>query len=123
MVAIAAQPAVGARSPKWTAEGAITALRMHSITVRGHTCQITAASPGRQTLRLFYVGAEAKIACVQGVLRSIDVLKAAPSIQATEPAPNSDNSGVSQAAGGDGQCTTSTDAHGHTFTSCMTRIG
>jgi hypothetical protein len=60
-------------APKWTANA-------RTITVHGTSCRITTASPARATLRLYYVGAEAKIACAAGVLRAIDVLKQLPSI-------------------------------------------
>jgi hypothetical protein len=68
-------PTALASTPTWTAKGAITTLRLHSITVHGQTCGITTASPSRATLRLYGVGIEAKIACKNGVLRSIDPLR------------------------------------------------
>ena len=67
-------------APKWTAKGHVTKLNTHAITVHGTSCRITSVSPGRATLRLYYVGAEAKIACTAGVLRAIDVLKQLPSV-------------------------------------------
>lgn len=73
-IAVAAPAGLGASGTNVTARGAITALRVKSITVHGRTCRITGASPDRATLRLFYVGAEAKIACANGVLRSITSL-------------------------------------------------
>jgi hypothetical protein len=66
-----ASPVALATTPTWTAKGAITTLRLQSITVHGQTCQITTASPGRATLRLYSLGTEAKIACTNGVLRAI----------------------------------------------------
>jgi hypothetical protein len=64
-------PVALATTPKWTAKGAITTLRLHSITVHGQTCRITTASPSRATLRLYSLGTEAKIACKNGVLHAI----------------------------------------------------
>jgi hypothetical protein len=89
LVAGLAAPAALAATPqaKWTAKGPITALQLHSITVNGKSCRITTASPARPTLRLYYVGAEAKIACADGVLRKIDVLNVLPSIKITSPQP------------------------------------
>jgi hypothetical protein len=73
LTGLAAQASTAA-TPKWTAKGSITALRLHSITVHGQSCRITTASPSRAILRLYGVGTEAKIACKNGVLRSIDPL-------------------------------------------------
>jgi hypothetical protein len=89
--ALAATP-----QPKWTAKGAITALHLHSITVHGQSCRITTASPARLTLRLYYVGAEAKIACADGVLRKIDVLNVLPSvtIKGSQPGTGGGNFGT-----------------------------
>jgi hypothetical protein len=82
VVGLAASAALAATPQlKWTAKGSITALHLHSITVNGKSCRITTASPARLTLRLYYVGAEAKIACADGILRKIDVLNVLPSIK------------------------------------------
>lgn len=83
---LAATAAVAAGQPRWTANGAVKALGIHTITVGHQTCRITAASPPRSVLRLYYVGASAKIACVRGVLRAIDVLAPQPVINASGPA-------------------------------------
>jgi hypothetical protein len=72
--------ALAATKPSWTASGTVKALNSHEITVGHETCRITAASPARAVLRLYYVGVGVKIACVSGVLRTIDVLSAKPSI-------------------------------------------
>jgi hypothetical protein len=76
-----------ATAPKWTAKGAITKLNARTITVHGTSCRITTASPAHVTLHLYYVGAEAKIACADGVLRAIDVLHALPPVTSPGPAP------------------------------------
>src|SRR3954453_14005466 len=62
---------VSAARPKWTATGPVKKLSARSITVQGTTCRITKASPPRSVLRLYYVGAKAKIACGKGVLDAI----------------------------------------------------
>jgi hypothetical protein len=74
-----------ATTPSWTAKGAVTKLTARTIVVKGTQCRITTTSPSRATLRLYYVGAEVKIACKDGVLRAIDVLKQLPSITVTGP--------------------------------------
>jgi hypothetical protein len=80
LVGLSVPAGLAATAPKWTAKGAITKLNTRAITVHGISCRITTASPARATLRLYYVGAEAKIACAGGVLRAIDVLKQLPTI-------------------------------------------
>jgi hypothetical protein len=80
VLALASQPASGASRERWTAQGIVTALGSRTITVHGATCRITTASPSSATLRLYYVGAEAKIACTKGVLRSISPVKGPTSI-------------------------------------------
>jgi hypothetical protein len=93
-----AAPAALAATPqlKWKAKGPITALHLHSITVNGKSCRITTGSPARPTLRLYYVGAEAKIACADGVLRKIDVLNVLPSvtIKGSQPGSGGGNFGT-----------------------------
>jgi hypothetical protein len=76
---------LAAAAPSWTAKGAITKLSPGAITVHGTSCRITSMSPARGTLRLYYVGAEAKIACVRGVLRAIDVLEPLAPITSSAP--------------------------------------
>ena len=78
---------LAATAPKWTAKGVITKLSSRGITVHGTSCRITTASPARATLRLYYVGAEAKVACTGGVLRAIDVLHALQPLTSPGPAP------------------------------------
>jgi hypothetical protein len=85
LAGLAAPASLASAQPGWTAKGSITALKLHSITVHGETCRITPTSPGRLTLRLYYVGAEAKIACAGGVLRKIDVLSALPGVTSVGP--------------------------------------
>src|SRR4051812_28180845 len=75
MLALATQPAFGG-TPQWTATGGVTALGKRSITVHGQTCRITTASPPSATLRLYHVGAEARIACKKGILKTISPLRA-----------------------------------------------
>ena len=67
-------------TPRWTAKGAVTRLNARSITVNGKSCRITPASPGRATLRIFFVGTRVKIECADGVLLDIDVLHQLPPI-------------------------------------------
>jgi hypothetical protein len=81
-----AAPTALATPPKWTAKGAVTTLRLHSITVHGTTCRLTTASPPRSTMRLYYVGAAAKIACAHGILRAIETVPLPPVI-VTAPLP------------------------------------
>lgn len=81
VVACAIAPAALAGSaPALTAQGAITSLSKHAITLAGQHCRITAASPSAGTLRLYYVGADAKIVCKGGVLERIGVARALPPI-------------------------------------------
>jgi hypothetical protein len=82
---LTAPAALAATAPKWTAKGAITKLNTRTIAVHGTTCRITSTSPARTTLRLYYVGAEVKVACTNGVLHAIDVLKQLPSVTSTGP--------------------------------------
>lgn len=78
-----AGPAVAA-TPHWTATGAITKLNKQVVTVHGKTCKIPAAL--RTVVKLYYVGAGAKINCVDGSLRKIDVLNVLPAINQPGPA-------------------------------------
>jgi hypothetical protein len=99
LAALAAPASLAAASqPTWTAKGSITALKVHSITVHGQTCRITTASPTRATLRLYFVGASAKIACANGVLRTIDVFKVAPASIILAP-PNGSGTFTASATG------------------------
>jgi hypothetical protein len=88
LAAVTTSAGTAATTPKWTAKGPVTKLTARMITVHGTSCRITPASPGHATLRLYYVGAEARIACRNGVLRAIDVLKQLPSITTTGPQPS-----------------------------------
>jgi hypothetical protein len=85
LAGLTAPAGLSATAPNWTAKGAVTKLTAHTIVVKGTPCRITTASPSRATLRLYYVGAEVKIACQDGVLHAIDVLKQLPSITVTDP--------------------------------------
>jgi hypothetical protein len=85
LAGLAAPAGLSATTPKSTARGAVTKLTARTIVVKGTPCRITTASPSRVTVRLYYVGAEVKIACKDGVLRAIDVLKQLPSITVTGP--------------------------------------
>jgi hypothetical protein len=85
LAGLTAPATFAATAPKWTAKGAVTKLTAHTIVVKGIPCRITSASPTRATLRLYYVGAEVKIACREGVLKAIDVLEQLPSIIVTGP--------------------------------------
>ena len=67
-------------TPRWTAKGAVSRLNARSITVNGKSCRITPASPGRATLRIFFVGTRVKIECADGVLLDIDVLHQLPPV-------------------------------------------
>jgi hypothetical protein len=80
---LTAPAALSAADTKWTATGAVKALSAHSITVGHTTCRVTTASPGKSVLRRYYVGANAKIACVHGVLRTIAVAGKAASVTVT----------------------------------------
>jgi len=85
LAGLTAPATLAATTPRWTAKGAVTRLTAHTIVVKGVPCRITSTSPSRATLRLYYVGAEVKIACREGVLRAIDVLKQLPSITSGPP--------------------------------------
>lgn len=87
LTALAAAAGHAATTPRWTAKGKVSRLNAHTITVHGTSCRITSVSPDRLTLRLYYVGAEVKIACREGVLKAIDVLKQLPSIRSGPPTP------------------------------------
>ena len=64
--------AVASTSPAWTAQGTITALHEHSITVHGHTCRMTGRF-GDYVAHRWDVGDGAKIDCTGGLLRKIAV--------------------------------------------------
>jgi hypothetical protein len=74
-----------AGTPTWSAKGTVTALNRNAITVNGRNCKITTVSPPRSVLRLYFVGAHAKISCAGGILRKIDVLQALPAITTAGP--------------------------------------
>jgi hypothetical protein len=71
-VALVLAAAAPAAAPKRTsATGTITALRLHTITIRARhdvTCRIAPRSP---RVRGFAVGARASIRCVDGILRAL----------------------------------------------------
>jgi hypothetical protein len=85
LAGLTAPATFAATTPKWTATGTVSKLNTHAITVNGTSCRITSASPDRLTLRLYYVGAEVKIACRKSVLEAIDVLKQLPPITSGPP--------------------------------------
>jgi hypothetical protein len=85
LAGLAAPAGLATTTPNWTAKGEVTKLNARTITVNGRSCRITSSSPDRLTLRLYFVGAEVKIACADGVLRAIDVLHPLPAITVGPP--------------------------------------
>lgn len=117
---VASAASAATPQPKRTAKGLVTALNTRAITVNGRRCEITTASPGRATIRLYFVGASAKIACANGILRAIDVLNASPAITSTEPThPGSGGDLHASAVGGSGVLMTQTSVGGTTSSAGM----
>jgi hypothetical protein len=109
-----------APQPKSTAKGEITALNTRAITVSGRKCEITTASPTRATIRLYFVGADAKIACANGILRAIDVLKSLPPVKSTQPTHPAGGSDLhASAIGGSGVSLSQTTVGGITSSASM----
>ena len=110
-----------APQPKWTAKGPVTSLSAHTITVNGRKCQITTASPTRATLRLYFVGAGAKIACADGVLRKIDVLSVLPGVTIKEPQPGAGGSTLTATATGNSTLVLSQSISGNSTGTTVSR--
>jgi hypothetical protein len=72
-------------APPWTAQGTVTALHKHSITVHGHTCRLEGEFGDFVAYR-WAVGDGAKIVCSKGILRKITVLPL-PSVTVSTPSP------------------------------------
>jgi hypothetical protein len=82
-----ASPALAAKKPAWSAQGAISRIKSNLITVHGTTCKL-AGPVGRQARQTYQVGVRAKIRCANGVLTKIAVLPLPP-IVATGTNPSS----------------------------------
>jgi hypothetical protein len=97
VVAALTAPAVAATAPRWTAKGAITKLRAHSITVNGKACRITTASP-KLGLHVYFVGSTVKVVCADGVLLEIDLLHPAGASGSSSQSSSSSSSSTSSLA-------------------------